>query len=82
MSSNSSKRFICTFDNGFKSYFGANSLEDAKNGVAEMERACGGKLISVEEIPDTMPGHFGYLTTGQPQLNDGNEPDEDIDMGF
>ncbi len=82
MSSNSLKRFICTFDNGFKSFFGANSLEDAMNGVAEMERACGGKLISVAEISDTMPGHFGYLTPGQQQLTDGIDPDEDVDMGF
>ena len=81
MGNNKIKTFVCIFSNGMRSVMGADSKEDAMKAVEAMEEMAGATLVGVEEI-DSMPDHFGYLAPGQPQLNDGNEPDEDIDMGF
>ena len=81
MANKNMKMFVCTFSNGQKSVMGADSKEDAMKAVEAMEEMAGATLVGVEEIV-SMPGHFGYLAPGQPQLNDDNEPDEDIDMGF
>ncbi|MCR4775494.1 MAG: hypothetical protein K5869_03855 [Saccharofermentans sp.] len=81
MANRNTKMFVCTFSNGLQSIMGADSKEDAIKAVEAMEEIAGSTLIDVEEIA-AMPGPLGYLAPGQPQLNDGNEPDDDIDMGF
>ena len=81
MANNNLKTFMCFFSNGMCSVMGADSKEDALKAVKAMEMTANAKLINIEQI-DILPEHFGYLTPEQPQLNDGNEPDEDIDMGF
>ncbi len=81
MTNNRMRSFICTFSNGLKSVMGADSKEDAIKAVEAMEEMAGATLVDVEEI-DAIPGHLGYLVPGQQQLTDGNEPDEDVDMGF
>ena len=78
---NNIKQFRCTFANGLQAVMGADSKEDALKAVEAMERMSGSKLIDVEEI-EAMPGQYDYLTSGEPMLGDGTEPDEDIDMGF
>lgn len=77
------KQFICKFSNGLRAVMGADSKEDALAAVKEMETISGAKLIDVEEVtPDSILDDNGYLPNVQPQLNDGNVPDDDVDVRF
>lgn len=78
------KMFICTFENGYVGMLGADSKEDALKGAAQMQRAANARIISVEEVPEIKltPRQCIENAFSEPGLPDGNEPDDDIDVGF
>lgn len=83
MENNNVKTFMCFFANGMVSIMGADSKEDALKAVKAMELRANARLVGIEEMKDIVVNPYD-LPTGQPQLNDGTEPepDDDIDMGF